>query len=275
MTEYNKRAVLYNPEKNLQNKEKAKIIMNALKEAHNSLSAVYQSAKNKDLLSLHLGKDPKPIEFSDGTRSILLYSLPQYEFDNFPIIPGKTSWYHKHNSNAFEVNFGDVIYVVSKEAAHYLSDEDSLGWSWLPSDDFMNRILKGGYKNTYSKAEEYCLQKEKIGFLCKRINEKGESEFFDYENKVPARLGKAPEEFRYSFHQVRVIFGANDILGRSTTIPPNPDYADLAIEKHQKKSLCSYVGHSIHQFFSSACNRTKVANDEKEEMALHEAKRMI
>ncbi len=159
------------------------------------------------------------------------------EFKFFPILSDKKSKYHKNNSAEFLINFGDVIYIFHAAAMHYLVDHDSLGWSLMPPDDLIDRIMKGGkFTFDYTPVEQLTLPAEAIGCLRKRkLKNQKDYQIYDNENKVPAKLGKAPD---YFIERLEKIIAAISNKDKSIELQPHPDYVGKFIPKRPETELC-------------------------------------
>lgn len=159
------------------------------------------------------------------------------EYKPFPILPGKKSKYHQKNSDEFYINFGDYIYFFNARALHYIVDHESLGWSLMPPDDLINRVMIGGkFKLEYSPLEQLTLQGEAVGCLRKRkLKNQKDYQIFDSENKTPAKLGKAPDCFIERLEKIAAAFFNKE---KSIGFPPHPDYVDKAILRRPESELC-------------------------------------
>ncbi|MHB1948225.1 MAG: hypothetical protein ACYCQI_08935 [Gammaproteobacteria bacterium] len=147
-----------------------------------------------------------------GQQGMIIYMGSHYSEREFPILPGKQSKYKTSTYMDLEFNFGDVIYHLPEMVMHYLDDADSIGWSWVPPKDFIDRVMKGGViKFNATRQEKVRTHVECIGYLCKGTGEfagrivdtKGGDA--NYQNARPVELGQAPALFIERMKQMTLL----------------------------------------------------------------------
>lgn len=119
---------------------------------------------------------------------------------DFPLLA--QARYETLTSACVELHFGDIIYQLPAMVMHYLDDEESLGWTWLPPKPFIDRVMNGGkIQLTVSRLENLTIQRDHIGYLRKGsgnyagmiVDTKGGDA--NYDHAKPVTLGRAPEAF--------------------------------------------------------------------------------
>ncbi len=180
------------------------------------------------------------------------YMGSHYSEVDFPIIPGKKAKYKTYTYQDLEINFGDVVYILPEMVMHYLDDAESIGWSWIPPKDFIDRVMKGGdIKFTTTLAEKLRVQDEAIGFL-----RKGEGEFKDkivdtkggdanYQNAKPVELGRASEIFLQRMQQL-VELARHEAPAINLESVPGYENILIPIVPPKKVSYRGYIGELMH-----------------------------
>ena len=198
---------------------------------------------------------------------------------DFPLLPGKQPKYNRSNSCELQLNFGDIIYRLSKNTMHYLDDREALGWSWLPPEDLINRVMKGGtIKFETEILERFTLQIKNIGFLLNRRlieeskgEEKNHFEFLDAKSDshlrdaVPAKLGQAPACFIERMQQIVAAALRYEKEGRSNSItfPPHPSYDHMQIAKAPESEL-DYASKFMKLYWQNKSKGIKLSEPKEE-----------